>query len=114
MNLASAVAATLFLLLVMACSAGLDDTTQTRVGDGRIWEQVSSASAKSPTDVLCLPAVPLAVSVGDTWTISDSSRSKEFQPGCPREQPRSGFWHSLQVSSRAAFVTPSTREADAW
>ena len=29
------------------------------------------ASAKSPTDGLCLPAVPMAVSVGDTWTISD-------------------------------------------
>ena len=33
-------------------------------------EQASAASAKSPTDGLCLPAVPLAVSVGDTWTIS--------------------------------------------
>ena len=29
-------------------------------------EQSWTASAKSPTDGLCLPAVPLAVSVGDT------------------------------------------------
>jgi len=40
-------------------------------------ERSSTASAKSPTDGLCLPAVPLAVSVGDTWTISGPIKVSE-------------------------------------
>ena len=44
----------------------------------------SPISIKEPTDGLCLPAVPLAVSVGDTWTISGPVRLPE---GFPTELP---------------------------
>ena len=47
-------------------------------------EQPAPASAKSPTDGLCLPAVPLAVSMGDTWTISGPVKLPE---GFPTELP---------------------------
>ena len=47
-------------------------------------EQASPASAKSPTDGLCLPAIPLAVSVGDTWTNSGPVTLPE---GFPTELP---------------------------
>ena len=47
-------------------------------------ETVVTSSAKSPTDGLCLPAVPLAVSVGDSWTIS---RPVDLPEGFPTELP---------------------------
>ena len=42
------------------------------------------ATTKEPTDGLCLPAVSLAVSVGDTWTISGPVKTPE---GFPTELP---------------------------
>ena len=42
------------------------------------------AAGRSPTDGLCLPALPLAVSVGDTWTISGPVTLPE---GFPTELP---------------------------
>jgi len=44
----------------------------------------SSGKAKEPTEGLCLPAVPLAVTVGDTWT---TSGPVEVPAGFPSELP---------------------------
>ena len=54
-------------------TATLDFSVSATAGE----EHSSPASGKSPTDGLCLPAVPLAVSVGDTWTISGSVKDPE-------------------------------------
>ena len=43
-----------------------------------------AASTKEPTDGLCLPAIPLAVSVEDTWTISGPVK---VPAGLPSELP---------------------------
>ncbi len=47
-------------------------------------DHASPGSAKSPTNGLCLPPVPLAVSVGDTWTISGPV---QLTDGFPTELP---------------------------
>ena len=44
----------------------------------------SAISAKQPTEGLCLPSIPLAVTVGDTWTISGPAR---VPAGFPSELP---------------------------
>ena len=61
-------------------TATLDFTVSAAAGG----EQASASSAKIPTDGLCLPAVALAVSVGDTWTISGPVKLPE---GFPTELP---------------------------
>ena len=90
-KLASVVAATLTALFVMACSRASDDAIQTPVGGSGVVGQVSPASAKSPTDGLCLPAIPLAVSIGDTWTISGPVKVEGMPTGIP---PEAGGWRT--------------------
>ena len=59
--------------------------TATRLSvSGAAGAEQLSATSKSPRDGLCLPAVPLAVSVGDTWTISGLVKLSE---GFPIELP---------------------------
>ena len=83
MKRASAVVAALSLLLVLACSEGSDDATPIPLGDSGVGGQVSPSSAKTPTDGLCLPAIPLAVSIGDTWTISGPVKVEGVPTGIP-------------------------------
>ena len=54
-------------------TATLDFSVSTVAGG----DQGSPASAKIRTDGLCLPAVPLAVSLGDTWTISGTVKDPQ-------------------------------------
>jgi len=71
----------------------------------------SPAAAKHPIEGLCLPAVPLAVSVGDTWTISGPV---EVSEGFPSELPEGtaevSSTFTMKVSERQPTVSGAGAE----
>ena len=62
-------------------------------------------SAKRPTGGLCLPAVPLAVSVGDTWTISGPVKVSGGSPGeLPEEAAQMSSTFTVESIGTTTFA----------